>query len=193
MPSRQGTHLPQDSSARKSRKYRATSTMQVSSSMTIMPPEPIIAPALASSSKSTAMSSMLLGDAAARRAAGLDRLELLAARECRRRSRRRCPGASSPIGTSTRPVFLILPTREKIFVPLLFSVPNCVNQSAPLLMISGTLAQVSTLLRLVGLSQSPLTAVIGCTSTAARPACPRATASARSTRRRRRRRRPGAP
>ena len=45
VPSRQETHLPQDSSRRKLRKYLATSTMQVLSSMTIMPPEPMIAPA----------------------------------------------------------------------------------------------------------------------------------------------------
>ena len=61
-----------------------------------------------------------------------------------------------PIGTSTSPVLRTLPTREKTFVPLLPSVPMLRNQSTPLLMISGTLAQVSTLLRLDGLSQSPL-------------------------------------
>ena len=44
VPTRHGGHLPQDSSWQKSRKNRATSTMQVSSSMTIMPPEPMIAP-----------------------------------------------------------------------------------------------------------------------------------------------------
>jgi hypothetical protein len=37
-----------------------------------------------------------------------------------------------------------LPTSEKIFVPLLPSVPMDANQSAPLLIISGTFAQVST-------------------------------------------------
>ncbi len=52
-PSRHGTHLPQDSSVRKCVKYLATSTMQVSSSMTIIPPEPIIEPASVSRSKST--------------------------------------------------------------------------------------------------------------------------------------------
>ena len=57
-----------------------------------------------------------------------------------------------PIGTSTRPVLLILPTSEKIFVPLLPAVPMEAYQSAPLLMMNGTLAQVSTLLRFVGLS-----------------------------------------
>src|SRR5512139_3823043 len=53
MPSRHGVHLPHDSSFSKLRKYLATSTMQVLSSITIMPPEPMIAPTLASSSKST--------------------------------------------------------------------------------------------------------------------------------------------
>src|SRR5574341_267357 len=56
MPSRHGEHLPQDSVERKVRKYFATSTMQVSSSITIMPPEPMIAPTLGSSSKSTFVS-----------------------------------------------------------------------------------------------------------------------------------------
>ena len=37
-------YLPHDSSRQKSWKYLATSTMQSSSSMTIMPPEPIIEP-----------------------------------------------------------------------------------------------------------------------------------------------------
>ena len=40
VPMRQGTHLPQDSRAVKSRKNRAMFTMQVLSSMTTMPPEP---------------------------------------------------------------------------------------------------------------------------------------------------------
>ena len=50
VPSRHGTHLPHDSSCVKSRKKRATSTMQESSSMTIMPPLPIMEPAAASDS-----------------------------------------------------------------------------------------------------------------------------------------------
>jgi hypothetical protein len=64
-----------------------------------------------------------------------------------------------PIGTSTSPVLLTFPTREKIFVPLLFSVPMPANQPAPFSIISGTVAQVSTLFRFVGLPQIPLTAV----------------------------------
>jgi len=53
-------------------------------------------------------------------------------------------------------VLFTLPTREKIFVPLLPSVPIFLYQAAPLSTMTGTLAQVSTLLRLVGLSHRPL-------------------------------------
>src|SRR5512138_1877499 len=63
-----------------------------------------------------------------------------------------------PMGTSTRPVFFTFPTRENILVPLLPAVPTEAKAAGPLLMIRGILAQVSTLLMLVGLSQSPLTA-----------------------------------
>src|SRR5574341_1667170 len=56
MPSRHGEHLPHDSVERNLRKYFATSIMQVSSSITIMPPEPMMAPTLGSSSKSTSVS-----------------------------------------------------------------------------------------------------------------------------------------
>src|SRR4030043_632144 len=64
-----------------------------------------------------------------------------------------------PLGTSTRPVLEILPTSENILVPLLFLVPVLLNQSEPLLIIRGTFAQVSTLLRLVGFPQSPCSEV----------------------------------
>src|SRR5436305_710575 len=60
-----------------------------------------------------------------------------------------------PIGTSTRPVLLILPTSENTAVPLLRSVPIDEYQPDPLLMITGTLAQVFTLLMTVGLPQRP--------------------------------------
>ena len=63
-----------------------------------------------------------------------------------------------PIGTSMSPVLFTLPTSENTFVPelpfhglsLTSPVPIDVNQAAPRLMMSGTLAHVSTLLRLVG-------------------------------------------
>src|SRR5208282_3692469 len=44
LPSRQALHLPQDSSLVNWMKNLETSTMQVSSSITIIPPEPIIEP-----------------------------------------------------------------------------------------------------------------------------------------------------
>ena len=44
VPMRQGEHLPQDSSTMNSRKNLAMSTMQLSSSMTMRPPEPIMEP-----------------------------------------------------------------------------------------------------------------------------------------------------
>src|SRR4030042_1736823 len=158
MPSRHGTHLPHDSSVRKSRKYLATSTIQVCSSMTIIPPEPIIEPALVSSSKSTFTSSSSAGRHPPDGPPVCTALNFLPAG---------MPPPTlytislrvMPMGTSTRPVLFILPTTEKIFVPLLPSVPNWANQSAPLLIISGTVAHVSTLFKQLGLSQTPLMAV----------------------------------
>ncbi|OPY04820.1 MAG: hypothetical protein A4E67_02231 [Syntrophaceae bacterium PtaB.Bin038] len=44
VPSRQGVHLPQDSSWQKSMKKRAMSTAHLSSFMTMRPPEPMMAP-----------------------------------------------------------------------------------------------------------------------------------------------------
>ena len=44
VPTRHGMHLPQDSSRQKSMKYRATSTMQEVSSITIIPPDPMMEP-----------------------------------------------------------------------------------------------------------------------------------------------------
>ena len=50
VPARQGMHLPHDSVMQNSMKKRATLTMQEVSSMTIMPPEPMIEPILSSAS-----------------------------------------------------------------------------------------------------------------------------------------------
>ena len=46
VPARHGTHFPHDSVMQNSIKNRATETMQDVSSITIMPPEPIMEPAL---------------------------------------------------------------------------------------------------------------------------------------------------
>ncbi len=66
-----------------------------------------------------------------------------------------------PMGTSTIPGFFTPPATEKTLVPLLFSVPMAANHSAPLAMITGTLAQVSTLLMIVGWPQRPCLGRIG--------------------------------
>ena len=66
-----------------------------------------------------------------------------------------------PMGTSTIPGFFTLPATEKTLVPLLFSVPMAANHSAPLAMITGTLAQVSTLLMIGGLAPKALLGRIG--------------------------------
>ena len=50
VPRRHGTHLPHDSACVKFTKNLAKSTMQVVSSVTITPPEPMIAPASLSES-----------------------------------------------------------------------------------------------------------------------------------------------
>ena len=60
--------------------------------------------------------------------------------------------------TSTNPEFLILPVRAKTFVPLVSSVPIPENHSPPLLIITGILANVSTLFIIVGSPHTPFTA-----------------------------------
>ena len=158
IPSRQGTHFPHDSSFRKFRKYLATSTIQVSSSITIIPPEPIIEPVSVSFSKSTSRSSRLSGIQPPEGPPVCTALNFFPSG---------IPPPMSkiislrliPIGTSIRPVLFILPTRENIFVPLECSVPMSEYHCQPLFIITGTFAQVSTLFRLVGLSHRPFSTV----------------------------------
>ena len=66
-----------------------------------------------------------------------------------------------PIGTSTRPVLTTLPVRAKVLVPGEPSVPMLRYQAAPLRMMPGTLAYVSTLLSTVGFAQRPWSTVRG--------------------------------
>ena len=61
-----------------------------------------------------------------------------------------------PIGTSTRPGFVMAPARAKTFVPFDFSVPIEAYQAAPFRMIGEMFANVSTLFRHDGLPQRPL-------------------------------------
>ena len=60
-----------------------------------------------------------------------------------------------PSGISTRPVLLILPTRENTLVPALLVLPVSVNHAGPLATIGAMLYQVSTLLMLVGQPHRP--------------------------------------
>jgi len=60
-----------------------------------------------------------------------------------------------PMGTSTSPEFLTFPVSAKTLVPLESAVPILVNQSAPLVRMTGMFAHVSTLLMMVGFSQRP--------------------------------------
>ena len=75
VPARQGMHLPHDSSMQNSMKYRATSTMLVVSSMTIMPPEPMIEPSCGERLVVDRRVEQVGRDAAAGGAAGLHRLD----------------------------------------------------------------------------------------------------------------------
>ena len=154
VPTRHGRHLPQDSSRQKSMKNLATSTMQAVSSMTIMPPEPMIEPALGQGLVVDRHVKQLLGYAATRRATRLDRLEPAALRQP--------PPMSNtiwrrvrPIGTSISPVLTTAPVRANTFVPL--SAP-CRSSSAiarPAVMTAGMLANVSTLFMSVGSPTGP--------------------------------------
>src|ERR1019366_2338152 len=157
VPARQGTHLPHDSSMQNSMKYLATSGMRVDSSITIMPPEPMIEPRRVSDSYSPG-GSISWGGMHPPDAPPVCTALIFAPSGAP-------PPISSticlrgvPIGTSIRPVLAILPASANTFVPLLLPVPMAAYQSAPLRMIGGMFARVSTLLISVGQPQRPLSA-----------------------------------
>src|SRR4030042_2017607 len=113
---RQGGHLPQDSDRQKDRKYFATSTIQLSSSITTIPPEPIIEPTFRRESKSTCRSRYCSGIQPPEGPPVCTALNFLLFMIP--------PPISNmislrviPIGTSTSPVFLTLPASEKTLVP----------------------------------------------------------------------------
>ena len=66
-----------------------------------------------------------------------------------------------PIGTSTSPTLLIFPAKANTFVPGDFSVPTSLNHSFPCKSIPGTFTKVSTLFTTVGLFQNPFSAGYG--------------------------------
>ena len=155
VPTRQGVHFPQLSSWVNSIKNRAISTMQVSSSMTIMPPEPIMEPALC---QRFIINREIQIRMPANSHPSVRRFELALNALSFLNTHANIINNFTygyPIGTSIKPVLLISPASAKVFVPLLFSVPMAANQFAPFKIIWGTLAYVSTLLMLVGLSHKP--------------------------------------
>ena len=139
VPSRHGTHFPQLSLWVKFMKNRATSTIQVSSSITTRPPDPIMASIFERESKSILLSSC---DSTRQPPEGPPictalnfLLSLMPPPISKMISLRLIP-----IGTSIRPVFLTLPVRTNALVPGLCGVPIRLYQFAPFLMIIGTLA-----------------------------------------------------
>jgi len=136
--------------------------MQVLSSITTRPPEPIIAPAFLRESKSRGISRWssanvrqppegppictALNFAPPRMPPPMSNMTSLRV---------------VPIGTSIRPVLLILPVRAKALVPGLVGVPKDRNHSMPLFIMGATLAKVSTLFSTVGQSKRPCSTVRG--------------------------------
>ncbi len=137
LPMRQGGHLPQLSSQANFKKYLANSTMQVVSSATIIPPEPMTAPAARSESKSTGVSRYSSGKQPPRGPPVCTALSFLPAGIPPPISKTISPKVM-PIGTSIRPVRSTMPVRAKIAVPGLPSVPRLLNHSAPIRMMRGT-------------------------------------------------------
>ena len=139
VPSRQGTHLPQDSRWVKDMKNRATSTMQVCSSITTMPPEPTMALNFFTESKSRGSSKCF---SVRQPPEGPPIWTALKVEPFFRPPpmSKIISRSVEPIGTSIRPVFSMAPVREKVLVPGLPAVPMERYQSAPWRMILGTLA-----------------------------------------------------
>ena len=124
--------------------------------MTIRPPEPMIEPTLGERLVVDRHVEVLGRDAAARRAAGLDRLERPAVGDAAadveddlaQRDAHRAP-RSSPVLTH------LAGEREDLGALALRACRCAANQSPPLRMIGATLAKVSTLLMSVGLVPQP--------------------------------------
>ncbi|MNV81864.1 hypothetical protein D3C71_1755590 [compost metagenome] len=131
--------------------------MQVSSSIMIIPPEPIIEPRLVSVSKSMVQSrcsSVRQPPDGPPVCTALNFLPPGIPPPISKITSRRV----MPIGTSTSPVFTTLPPSANTLVPFDFSVPILAYHSAPFRIIWAILASVSTLLMIVGCPHNPSTA-----------------------------------
>ena len=134
--------------------------MQVFSSITTSPPDPIIAPAFLRESKSSGKSRSAFVKHPPEGppiCTALNSVPPLIPPPISKITSLKVV----PIGTSINPVFSMFPVIAKAFVPGLFSVPIVLYHSAPLAIIGGTLAKVSTLLSTVGLPKSPCSTVLG--------------------------------
>ena len=113
--------------------------MHVSSSSTIMPPEPMTAPASASESKSTGVFRALAGKQPPNGPPVWTALNFLPWDTPPPTSKMMSP-SGMPIGTSISPVLFTLPVRANTAVPGDFGVPMLPNHCAPRRMISGVMA-----------------------------------------------------
>jgi len=104
-----------------------------------MPPEPIVAPAAVSESKSTGVLSAAAGRQPPNGPPVCTALNGLPLGMPPPTSKMISP-SEMPIGTSIRPVLLILPVSAKMAVPGDFSGPMLLNQAAPCSRIWGAMA-----------------------------------------------------
>src|SRR5580704_14158531 len=124
-------------------------TMQVSSSMTITPPDPSMLFAFASESKSIGTSHSSAFNTGHDDPPGITAFNFLPPR---------IPPPTSliirnsgkPIGSSYTPGLLTCPDRQNSRVPPFFGVPSAANAAPPFNKIDGTAQKVSTLLSTVG-------------------------------------------
>jgi hypothetical protein len=98
---------------------------------------------------------VLFGNTPTRRSAQLDPLELALLGDAAADVVNQAAQGSAH-GHFDKPMLLISPDIANTLVPLLVSVPTLAYQAPPLIMIWGTLASVSTLLRIVGFSHRAL-------------------------------------
>ena len=136
IPRRQGKHFPQDSYWQNATSTRVKSTAQVSSSATMMPPEPNIAPAARISSKSMWMFRLSAPSTPPSGPPVWSSFSFLPSGTPPPISFITSPSVI-PMGTSYRPGYLIWPLRQAMAVPVLRLTPMDENHSAPREIISG--------------------------------------------------------
>src|SRR5271155_1835348 len=153
-PTRQGTHLPQDSLRKNCVEFSAMSSMQRSSAHTTRAPEPSIEPASASDLKSNRTSAMDAGKYPEDGPEGANPFSFFPSAmppACLKIS----SDTGVPIGTSYTPGCTTSPLTPINFSPAEPFTPCDLYQSTPRKRMGGTFANVSTLLMTVGLFHNP--------------------------------------